>query len=144
MDPKIKGALLQVSLKSASHLAFIIARHLGIRDATLRANPWYAFPIPGVAIPTDDFVTCLGVPAAFLIGSRVVKDERRSENLEKMAGGSLLTGGSVFLDHLIMKLAPKALPPVRQYEPGLNGVGGRPAPPYAKTESLPFQSDLTW
>jgi len=138
MDDMLKGALVQVGLKSISHFAFIAARAMGVPDADLRANPWYSFPIPGVNIPTDDFVTCLGVPAGMLVGSKIIKDPRKSEALKKMTTGSLLTGGAVMLDHVIMQAGPKLMPPVG------HRVAGRPTPPYARDQQLPFQSDLSW
>ena len=137
MDDMLKGALVQVGLKNISHFAFIAARAAGIPDATLRANPWFSFPISGVNIPTDDFVTCLGVPAAMAIGSKIVKDPRKSV-LKKMAIGSLLTGGAVFLHNVVGQVGPKLMPPVGYR------VAGRPTPPYAREAQLPFQSDLTW
>lgn len=155
MNNMLKGALVQVGLKSISHLAFIAARAAGIPDAELRANPWYNIPIPDVNIPTDDFVTCLGVPVALLLGSKITKDPQRRETLKKMTEGSLLTGGAVMLDHVIMHVAPKLMPPVGQFNidydfPSTNLVRQAswldmqrvPMPHRHSGEELPFQTEM--
>lgn len=115
LDPKVKnvlkGAAVQVAAKSASQLGFIIARNQGVPDATLRANPWYSFPISGVNIPTDDFVTCLGIPAGLFIASKVIKNENRRKTLKEMAIGAGITGAAVFIHLLIGTEGPKAFPP---------------------------------
>lgn len=107
----LKGAAVQVAAKSVSHLGFIIARNQGVSDATLRANPWYAIPFPGFNIPTDDFVTCLGIPAGLFVASKVIKKENRKKMLKEMAIGAGITGLAVLVDHFIMQGGPKVFPP---------------------------------
>jgi len=117
LDPKVKnvlkGAAIQVAAKSASHLGFIIARNQGVPDATLRANPWYAIPFPGLNIPTDDFVTCLGIPAGLFVASRIIKTtQSRKEALKEMAIGAGLTGVAALIHQIILVQGPKAFPPM--------------------------------
>lgn len=115
LDPKtkniLKGAVIQVGAKSASHLGFLIARNQGTTDATLRANPWYAFPISGLNIPTDDFVTCLGIPAGLFVASKVIKKENRKETLKMMAVGASISGLAVLLWEVLIDQGPKIFPP---------------------------------
>jgi len=135
LDPKVKnvlkGAVIQVAAKSASHLGFIIARNQGVPDATLRANPWYSFPISGVNIPTDDFVTCLGIPAGLFIASKVIKKENRKKMLGEMAIGAGISGIAVLLWEVIIDQGPKLIPPkvagltsFGSYTPSNNGYRG--------------------
>lgn len=135
LDPKVKnvlkGAVIQVAAKSASQLGFIIARNQGVTDATLRANPWYAFPISGVNIPTDDFVTCLGIPAGLFVASKVIKKENLRKTLKEMAIGAGITGAAVFIHLLIGVQGPKVFPPkvagltsFGPYTPSNNGYRG--------------------
>ena len=115
LDPKVKnvlkGAAVQVAAKSASHLGFLIARNQGVTDATLRANPWYSFPVKGLNIPTDDFVTCLGIPAGLFVASKVIKKENRKEMLKQMAVGAGISGLAVLLWEVLIDQGPKYIPP---------------------------------
>lgn len=128
----LKGAVIQVGAKSASHLGFIIARNQGVPDATLRANPWYSFPISGLNIPTDDFVTCLGIPAGLFIASKVIKKENRKEMLKQMAIGAGITGIAVLVDHLIGDQGPKLIPP--------KGLGSMSPANYRYSNNVPLRS----
>jgi len=99
------GVALQVGAKSISHLGFIyLTRVLGIPDAEVRTNPWYAEPVIGLP-PVDDWVCCLGIPAVFyLLG-------REREKFKDMAIGAGVAGIATLINNVIAGIPKLIAPP---------------------------------